>query len=148
MLASCASQATRLAAVGPAPALNGPTEGGKGGLQVFTETREYSDDDVYYFPHSAYQIETPAGKHVRYVWNHHTFQDEDPTLVALPAGKYLIEADAELCGRVLVPVIIKPGRTTRVVLQPGWNPNATVPGSDLVTSPTGYYIGWRPEKSG
>src|SRR5579862_5854433 len=85
LLAACASQPTRLATVGPAPALSGPSDVGKGSLQVFTETREYSDDDVYYFPHSAYQIETPEGNHIRYVWNHHTFQDEDPSVIALPA---------------------------------------------------------------
>jgi hypothetical protein len=116
-----------------------------GRLQAFTETREYTDDDVYYFPHSGYQITTPEGKHVRYVWNHHTHEDENPSIVTLPAGQYLVEAEAELCGRVIVPVIIKSGQTTRVVLQPGWKPPQAAAESDFVKSPTGYFVGWRAE---
>src|SRR5690242_2826654 len=95
LFASCASPPLRLAAVGPAPSGGGSLPGGVGRLQAFTETREYTDDDVYYFPHSGYQITTPEGKHIRYVWNHNTHEDEKPSTVTLPAGQYLVEADAE-----------------------------------------------------
>ena len=142
LVASCVSPPLRLAAVGPAPA-QGARSPGPGSLQVFTETREHDDDGVYYFPHSGYQIYSSEGKRVRYIWNHHTFQEEDPTVVTLPAGHYLVDAEAELCGRVAVPVVIKPGQTTRVVLQPGWKPAATTSPAELVKSPEGYFIGWR-----
>ena len=147
LVASCASQPVRLTAVGPSPSGGGSTSVGDGRLQAFTETREYADDDVYYFPHSGYQIFTPDGKRFRYVWNHNTQQDEDPTLVTLPAGHYLLRADAEFCGRVLVPVVIKPDQTTRVVLEPGWKPNRRVSPADLVQTPNGYFVGWRADLS-
>ena len=79
--------------------------------------------------------------------NHNSQQDEDPTLVTLPIGQYLIEADAEFCGRVLVPVVIKPNQTTRVVLEPGWKPNHSASPSDLVQTPNGYFVGWRADLS-
>jgi hypothetical protein len=146
-LASCASQPVRLATVGPAPFSSESPLIREGRLQAFTEPSETVEDDVYYFPHSAYQIYTPDGKRFRYVWNHHTHQDEAPSVVTLPVGEYLIEANAEFCGRVVVPVVIKPNRTTRVVLQPGWKPNHKASLSQLVQSPSGYFVGWRADVS-
>ena len=70
-----------------------------------------------------------------------------PPLVTLPAGHYLLRADAEFCGRVLVPVVIKPDQTTRVVLEPGWKPNRRVSPADLVQTPNGYFVGWRADLS-
>lgn len=143
LLASCASQSISLAPVGPAPQAAGPSVGRSGRLRVFTETEEYDDDDLYYFPHSDYQICTADGKRVRRVWNALDREDENPALVTLPAGHYVIQAAAEFYGLVSVPVEIKPGRTTTVVLQPGWKPNGAFTASDLVRLPHGYFVGWR-----
>lgn len=140
-LTSCVSHPIWLAAVGPSPGNGSASAQGLGRLQVYSETRQYIDDDIYYSPHSGYQIETPQGKRVRYIWNHNSHQDENPEVVALPAGRYLIQANAQLCGRVLVPVVIRPNQTTRVVLEPGWKPQ--VSSSGLVHSPCGYNVGWR-----
>ncbi len=142
-LASCASQPISLAPVGPAPQAAGPSVGGTGHLQVFTETEEYDDDDLYFFAHTDYQIYTADGKRLRRVWNALDQEDENPALVTLPAGNYVVKASAEFYGLVSVPVEIKPHRTTTVILQPGWKPDGPFAASDLVRLPNGYFVGWR-----
>ncbi len=142
-LVSCASQRLTLAPVGPPPwdGMSASTRDGR--LQVFTETREFDEDDVYFFPHSPYTIRTLDGKEVKYVWNRRNHEDDTPAVVTLPAGRYVVEAEASLYGPVSVPVVIKPGQTTRVVLQPGWKPAGQYAATELVTMPNGYAIGWR-----
>ncbi len=146
LLASCAWQPIRLASVGPPPvaARQIGSQVGKGQLQVFTETEEYEyGKDVPYFPHSDYHIYTLDGKHLKRIWNSQNHEDEAPAVVDLPAGTYLINAQAEFCGEVLIPVVIKPHTLTPVILQPGWKPRAGIDPSKLVKSPAGYYIGWK-----
>ncbi len=143
LLTSCATQPIALAPVGPAPWAGVPSSEPDGRLQVFTETQEYYDDDVYYFPHSPYNIYTVEGKRVKYVWNHRNYEQDTPEVVTLPAGQYVVKAEAALYGPVSVPVVIKPGETTRVILQPGWKPSGPYAASDLVQMPNGYPIGWR-----
>jgi len=142
-LASCASQPIALAPVGPRPGeIAGlPTQNGH--LQVFSETQEYIDDDVYYFPHSDYTIYTADGKRVKYVWNHQTREDDTPAMVTLPAGRFVVRAEATLYGAVSVPVVIRPDETTRVILQPGWKPTGQFAASDLVKLRDDYPVGWR-----
>ncbi len=142
---SCASPPTATAPVGPPPAswghLQPVTQTGE--LQVFTETDEYEfDHDVPYFPHRDYQIYSENGQRLRRVWNSRDHEDETPAVVDLPAGRYLVKADAAFYGRVSVPVLIKANQLTKVILQPGWNPGNTVASSDLVRMPNGYFIGW------
>jgi hypothetical protein len=62
-------------------------------------------------------------------------------VATLPAGQYAVEAEATLDGPVSVPVVTKPGQTTRVVLQPGWKPSGQYAASDVVQLPNGYPIG-------
>lgn len=147
LLASCASQPIALAPVGPGPFVNRAPSSRNGDLQVFTETEEYYEDDLSYFPHTDYQIYTLDGKHLKRVWNHENHEDENPAVVSLPPGEYVVKAWAEFCGLVSVPVVIKPDETTRVILQPGWTPGATVAKSALVQTPKGYFVGWRADLS-
>ena len=148
LLASCAFQPITLGPVGPGPGpsyLSSPSLG-KGQLQVYTETEETEmDKDVPYFPHADYELYTIAGKHLQRVWNHQDREDETPTVVTLPAGQYLVQADAALYGPVSVPVVIQPNQLTRVILQPGWKPGKEVARSELVNMPNGYPVGWRAE---
>ncbi len=152
LLVACASQQVVTTAVGPRPLgwSGAALPSGNGQLQVFTETDEYEfDHDVPFFPHRDYRIYTADGKYLRRVWNAQSHQDETPAMVNLPAGKYLVKADAEFYGPITLTVAIRPNELTRVVLQPGWTPPNTVARSDLVQMPKGYYIGWRadlPEK--
>ncbi len=146
LLASCASQPITLAPVGPGPSAMGPLapSTGTGRLIVFTETEEYEyDQDVPFFPHKDYQVYTLDGKRIKRVWNHRDHEDENPAVVTLPVGNYLVKADAVYYGTVTVPVVIKPNQTTKVVLQPGWKPGKTVASTDLVQMPGGYPVGWR-----
>ena len=150
LLVSCALQPIALAPVGPHPAAGAQflPASGEGRLQVFTETDETEvDEDVPFYPHRDYEIYTADGKRFRRVWNHQNREDGTPALVTLPAGEYLVKGAAELYGQVTVPVVVRPGQTTRVVLQPGWKPSGEVASSDLVRMPDGYPIGWRAELS-
>ncbi len=149
LLASCTWQPVRLASVGPPPLPSERvgSEPGQGELQVFTETEEYDvSKDAPYFPHSDYQIYTLDGKHLKRVWNSHSHDDESPAVVDLPAGTYLVRAEAEFCGEVLVPVVVKPRTLTPVMLQPGWKPGLNIAPSELVKCPAGYFIGWKAEQ--
>ncbi len=145
LLSSCTSQPVTLAMIGPRPLAGSAPSVGAGWLQVFSETDEYTDDDEYYFPHRDYLIYTTTGKRLRQVWNHHDRFDETPTIVPLPAGQYVVKADADFYGRVTIPVEIRANQTTRVVLQPGWKPTGAFSSSDLVQLPNGYWAGWRAE---
>jgi hypothetical protein len=146
LLASCASQPIALAPVGPRPAAGDRflPSSGTGQLVVFTETDETEyGEDVPFFPHRDYQLYTADGRRLKRVWNSQSPEDQSPAVVTLQAGNYVVKADAELYGLVSVPVVIKPKRTTRVVLQPGWKPGEAVASSELVTMPDGYPVGWR-----
>lgn len=146
LLVSCAAQRITLATVGPRPLAwrTGSPSSARGQLQVFTETDSYEySHDVPYFPHRDYRIYTAQGKYLKRVWNSQSHEDERPATVELPAGQYVVKADAEFYGLVNVPVVIVPGQLTRVILQPGWNPGKEVSVSDLVQMPNGYLVGWR-----
>jgi hypothetical protein len=146
LLVSCASQPIAIAPVGPKPGAwtDFGLANGAGYLQVFTETDEYEwNHDVPFCPHRDYQIYATDGKRLRRVWNSQNHEDETPTVVDLPAGNYLVKADAEFYGPVTVPVVIRPGALTKVILQPGWHSGKSVGSADLVQMPNGYYIGWK-----
>jgi hypothetical protein len=104
-------------AVGPMPkSFDGPTPGG---LVVYSKTERNPDqeetgagDIVYYYPHSGYEILSVTGKHLQKITNHIGDHDETPQSVSLPAGKYKIRALSEKDGVLLIPVVIKTGRTT------------------------------------
>ena len=97
LLASCASRPIQLSTVGPGPTAYSASSPGKGNLQVFTQTEEYYEDEMSYFPHTDYQIYTLDGKRLKLVWNHQSHQDEDPAVVSLPPGEYEVKG----LGRVL-----------------------------------------------
>ena len=148
LLTSCASRPIELSTVGPGPTAYLASSPGKGDLKVFTQTEEYYEDEMSYFPHTDYQIYTLDGKRLKLVWNHQTHEDPDPAVVSLPPGEYKVKAWAECYGAVTVPVLIRTNQTTRVILQPGWKPEQTVRSSDLVQMPNGYFVGWRAEMLG
>ena len=114
-----------------------------GDLVVYSESEEYYEDQMSYFPHSDYSIYTQTGKLLKRVWNHQSHEDESPAEVSLPPGRYEVRAWADFYGLVSVPVLIEPNRTTRPILQPGWKPAENVARADLVQAPNGYFVGWR-----
>jgi hypothetical protein len=50
--------------------------------------------------------------------------DEDPSLVQLPAGNYVVFGEAENSDMVRVAVIVKPEQLTKVDLQHNWKQRA------------------------
>jgi hypothetical protein len=123
--------------------------GRMGALQVFTATETHLDgDNTYYYPHSSYLVYNRQGQKVKFVPNHVGTMDEESTVVLLPPGSYVVLADAEGYGRVRIPVVLKPNRTTVLHLERGWKPPANAKPSELARMPDGQAIGWRSDIPG
>jgi hypothetical protein len=115
-----------------------------GYLKVYTATEDHKDRDVHYFPHTSYTVYSEDGKTVvKKVANAISLHDEDPSLVQLLAGKYVVLAKAEPRGMVKIAVVIKPGQLTKIDLQYGWK-QREFPGNaaDWVRLPNGQVVGW------
>lgn len=143
LLTACASGPPL--AVGPVgPALAPESSTGKGYLRVFTETKKHNDGEVMYFPHTGYKVYSTDEKLIQAVSNAISTQDEQPALVKLPAGTYLVKAQSEDYALVTVTVVIKPGRLTEVNLEHDWNVRlGQVTNPDLVLLPNGQIVGTR-----
>ncbi len=115
IVAGCSTAVPVLDRVGPAPSNVGGTVS-EGRLLVYTATETHPDGDTTFsYPHSSYTIYTSEGKRFKWVENHLGFNDELPTPVTLPAGNYDVHAQSDF-GPVIVPVLIKPLKTTEVNL--------------------------------
>ena len=147
LLAGCASAPVALAPVGPSPVAAGGA-GSKGQLQVYSawEGRTEGNNPVWY-QHADYTLYDQAGRRLRYVDNTVGNYERAPRIVTLPAGKYLVKAQADDYLRVAVPVVIEPGRITRVHLDGNWRPPASASAAELVSVPSGYPVGWRAPSS-
>jgi hypothetical protein len=84
----------------------------EGYLLVYSATDEVSDGDLAFNPHSSYLIYTLDGKLFKSVENHMSRSDENPDIVRLPAGSYIVDARSTNNGYVRVRVVIKPSRQT------------------------------------
>lgn len=150
VLVGCATTPVALAPVGPNPA-GRERAVSKGELQVFSNLGEESDDqnqggtDPVWYQHRDYNIYNLQGKLVKHVDNTIGHYEQAPRRVALPAGRYLVKAQAKDYLRVAVPVTIEPGRTTRVHLDDKWQLPADTPHRELVCLPNGDPAGWRTE---
>ena len=152
LFVGCSSTPVVLAPVGPNP-VGSETLGSKGELQIFSSLVEQSDDqnqgseDPVWYQHTDYRIYDLHGKLVKRVDNTIGHYEHAPRLVALPAGRYLVKAQAKDYLWVEVPVTIEPGRTTRVHLDDKWKLPADTPKRELVSMPNGNPVGWRAESS-
>ena len=71
------------------------------------------------------------------------------SLVQLPAGKFVVLAEAENSGMVGIAVIITPGQLTKVDLQSDWKHRApSGNAADWVRLPNGQVVGWRATAAG
>jgi len=77
------------------------------------------------------------------VSNNVGYFDKSPCRITLPAGRYFIKARAQGYLLAAVPVLVEPGRTTRVHLDANWKPPPGTSKSELIYSSNGYPIGWR-----
>jgi hypothetical protein len=148
MFAGCASTPVTLAPVGPNPL--GQSTPSRGALQVFSSLAEQNDDQSQggdgspvWYQHTPYKIYNLEGKLVKRVGNTIGHYEEAPERVALPAGRYLVVAQATDYFWVSVPVVIDRGRTTRVHLDDSWKLPSETPQTSVVSLPDGIPVGWR-----
>ena len=114
-----------------------------GGLQVFSRLIGRSEgDNPTWYQHTDYYIYGRDGKLARRIGNNDGRYAEPPRQVMLPAGQYLVVAQANDYFWVEVPVTIKRGQTTRVHLDDHWQPPADAPKTELVCLPNGNPVGW------
>lgn len=146
LLAGCASAPVYLAPIGPNPArISTATDYGQ--LQVYSvkqlhrDGNEYGDSPIWY-QHADYTIYNRQGALIKRVSNSVGRYEEEPPLVALPAGKYVVRTESRDYQRVNAPVIIKPGQTTRLHLDDNWLPPLGTPYAELVRTPNGRPVGW------
>jgi len=93
-----------------------------GYLKVYSSTEQsdsIDNEDVKFYPHSAYWIYDKTGNRIKTVQNHGTAPEEGPATVELKPGTYTVRAYSDGQGLVTVPVIIKRAQTTSVHLDRG-----------------------------
>jgi len=147
LLVGCSSTPVALAPVGPNP-VGSESMAFKGELQVFSSLVGRSEgDNPTWNQHTDYYIYSSQGKLVKHVDNTIGYYASAPRLIALPAGSYLVKAQAEDYLSVDVPVVIERGRTTRVHLDDNWKLPADTPRRELVSMPNGNPVGWRAEST-
>lgn len=114
-------------------------------MQIYTATRTRVDgDSTFEYPHSGYTIYNPDGSFFKYVRNHAGRMDPVPSVVAIPAGQYLIDAQAEEYGGVKFTVEVKPGRLNVVHLEKDpKHPAAQHEEAQVIRLPNGKAVGWR-----
>ena len=150
VLIGCSSTQVALAPVGPNPAGISSTAS-QGKLQVFSSLDEQSDDqsqaspDPIWHQHTDYSIFDLQGKRVEHVDNTTGHYARAPRLVDLPAGRYVVKAQAKDYFWMEVPVTIEAGRTTRVHLDGKWQPPTNTSTKGLVSMPNGTPAGWGAE---
>ncbi len=106
---------TVLPTVGPDSA---PKASVTGYLVVYTDTENpINVGDIVYYPHTGYKIYDSHGVLLRFVRNHMSERDEQPSRVSLPPGHYTVIGKSEAQGQVAVPVIVNGLRTTVVNLE-------------------------------
>jgi hypothetical protein len=118
--AGCATtreQVTVLKPVGPVPLAPAPKVRSIGYLVAYTPVvLPPLNSTTLFYPHSSYAIYDRRGVLLRQVKNHIGAWDETPERILLPSGSYTIHAQADFPGELVVPVVIRGGRTTIVDL--------------------------------
>jgi hypothetical protein len=79
-------------------------------LKVYSEARVYNDGDVPKVSRVPYTIYSSDGKKLRWI----AFNDEDPKLVTLPPGKYVIVPETNITKTQVVGAVLKIGQLTEI----------------------------------
>ena len=143
LMLGCASTPVAVAPVGPNPngALSSTAEGQ---LEVYSALIPHTEgNNPTWYQHADYRIYDQRGKLVAHVDNTLGHYARSPRPVSLPPGNYIVRAAAEDYLSVKVPVVIAPGRVTRVHLDDAWRP-VNVRRTELVSLPAGNPVGWSP----
>jgi hypothetical protein len=142
LLAGCATSPVVIAPVGPDPARQ-MTMNRDGQLKVDSSLTWRSEgDNPPWRQHTGYVIYNEQGKVVKHVGNTVGYYAESARLVNLPPGKYVVKARAKDYMWVEVPVVIEPGRITKVHLNDTWHPATAARKTELVSLPSGNLVGW------
>jgi hypothetical protein len=142
LITGCSTAPVTLAPVGPNPAAL-QTTAADGQLQVFSAlSGRVEGDNPTWYQHSDYYLCDADGRIMKHVDNAIGYYAQDPRLIALPPGKYMVKARAKGVMRAEVPVVIKSGEITRVHLDGKWQPLAQIPKTEVLKAPAGYPVGW------
>jgi len=79
-------------------------------LKVYSEARVYSDGDIPKVSRVPYTIYSADGKKLRWI----AFNDEDPKLITLPPGKYVIVPETNITKTEIFGAILEPGQLTEI----------------------------------
>lgn len=88
--------------------------GQNGTLVVYTETSTYESGGSYYYPYRPYEILNSSKERVKYVPNHLSNTDENPTKITLAPGTYLIRPEMSGGKQHDFWITIESGKTTIV----------------------------------
>jgi hypothetical protein len=168
-LAGCASMSKVVVVepVGPGPTV-GSRGTGEGSLVIYSArasanvdinttvwrwNNDFGKNEFLYEPaRSDYTIYTQNGEVFKRVCNARNSNEDTPTVVALPAGSYKVEAEAVNCDsdrvKALLTVVIQPGQTTLADLEGGWSPMGQYKETEVAKLPCGRAIGWRAPEAG
>jgi hypothetical protein len=136
------------APVGPNPLAPG-IGSAQGRLEVYSRLSVRSDDqnqdstDPVWNQRTDYYLSDARDSNWRQVYNAAGHYSDAPRTISLPAGQYLVEAQAAPGNWVRVPVTIQSGRVTRVHLDSHWAPPGFAGQDQIVRLPHGQAIGWR-----
>lgn len=108
---------TVLRPVEPAPLVAHPKAHSSGSLVAYTPVvLPPMNSTTLFYPHSSYDLYDSHGALLRHVKNHLGAWDETPERIILPPGQYTVRAQADSPGELVVPIVIRGGRTTVVDL--------------------------------
>jgi hypothetical protein len=122
-------------------------------MAEWRRNNDFGRNEFLYEPtHSDYTIYAASGEIFRHVRNARDANDGTPTVVALPAGSYHVEAKGVNCDsdgvKVRMTVVIQPGQTTLANLEGGWSPVGEYQEIQVAKLPCGRAIGWRAPEAG
>ena len=127
--------------VGPAPRTGASAENA-GYLVVYSAWSNFVDQGSTPH-HSRYIVKADEGSMSREVINHVDRFDEGPIQLSLSPGAYHVSARSAHYGRVSVPVVIEPRRTTIVYLDGRTHPEENAAEkTSAVRLPNGEIVGW------
>jgi hypothetical protein len=127
--------------VGPAPRTSASPESA-GFLVVYSAWSNFVDQGSTAH-HSRYIVKSDGGSMSKEVINHADRFDEGPIQLPLAPGAYHVSARSAHYGRVNVPVIIEPRRTTIVYLDGRAHPDEkAAEQASAVRLPDGEIVGW------
>ena len=145
VLTACAAAPREVitTAVGPQPKAAGPYQP-EGCLVVCSALAPMNMVDADYELHSSYTLYDAQGKTLKRIQNHLGSNDQDPTPVYLPAGRYQVSARGSGYRLITVPVVVRQHETTTVYLDGTGDALARkAHAQDVVRTRDGEIIGWR-----